>query len=346
MEYEIRQIKKAEIQDLSRFLIEGFDTPCGTEFAEPDVLIWKIFDLKSQIGLENFIVCIENDKILACIGICRTQLTGYGIAAPISAGHGIDWFAKKSSLYAGLMVGEISDKSVDVQFSIGGTEKAIKLKKSLIEWEFLNPIPVMRKALKPISLRYQIPDESSVKRAGRILREFYRLVTHPVQRPREQLRLEPVDHFGEEIHEIVRRCNMPQIHSVRTAELINHFLRYPKGNITGYRFMQDSCTRGFALLSVVQNGLFKVGKIVDLFVDCLDLNLWHTAIYLLGKKLSDLSADIAVCFGSSSLISNALRLNGFYCSGSLPFAIRDPYDKLPRDAKFYLTHIEGDHAYL
>lgn len=346
MELEVRAIQESDILMVSRFLITGFGTAADAEFAAPDVLRWKCFDPQGQADYPRGFVAMENGRIVAYVGQCPTQFVGASLAKPVSAGHGIDWLAAKENIGAGLEVGPKGNERVDVGFSIGGTAIAIKIKKRIKAWKFGVPVPTYCRVLRPAYyLRSPRPD-ALWKCLAKIVRESGRWLLHPRQKPNVSIVLKQVESFGAEVTQIVDACQMPEIHTLRTPELLNHFLRYPRQNITGWHIMQENQIRGFTLLSLVRNGNIRTGKIADCFLDSLDVDLWHAALHALTNQLREQSADMVVCYGTTSWMVEALTQNGFYQQRLSPFAIRDPKKLLPENASYYLTHLEADHAYL
>lgn len=344
MTIKVRQIEESDIPAASRFLLAGFSAPLNDAFAAPDVLRWKCFDPRGGLEIPCGFVATENGQIVAYEGLCATRFVGSRLAYTVSAGHGIDWLAAKQAFAAGLMVAQRSDESVDVQFSIGGSAIAIKIKKKL-GW-INRSVPEYYRVLRP-SLYLRKPEsKASWKQLAKIARGYSRWLLHPRRELTEHIELRRVDSFGDEVTQIVNACNMQEIHSLRTPELLNHFLRYPRKNITGWHLIKDGQVRGFALLSVVQHGNVRTGRIADCFLDCLDLHLWQAAIYALTDQLARQSADMAACYGTTPWMAKILKCNGFYCQRLSPFMIQDRKKLLPEAASFYLTHLEADHAYL
>ena len=346
MTLEVRPIEHADIPEVSRFLTAGFGAPSDAEFSAPDVLHWKCFDSIGPANITRGVVATDDKEILAYIGLCPLQFIGGGLTQVISAGHGVDWLASKKVVSAGIMVGGLSDEGVDVSFSIGGTDIATKMKKKFKNWKFLSPIATYYRSLHPMH-HLRPPLQSSIlKSSAKVLRDYGRNIILHRRKPSVSLKLQQTDSFGEEVTQILNSCRMPEIHIRRTPDLLNHFLRYPRKNITGWHIIHNDVVCGFALLSIVINGNQRIGKIVDCCLDSLAHNHWHAAVHFISKKLYQLSADIVVCYGTIPLIAQALEENGFACNDFSPFAIRDPQKLIPEDPSFYLTHLVADYAYL
>ena len=346
MAIEVRPIEKSDIPTVSDFLTRGFNDSPNAEFAAPDVLQWKCFDAQGNDGVPRGFVAIENGRIVAYVGRQPAQFVGGDLVTPVITEHGIDWLADKQSFAAGLLAGQRSDESIDIGFSIGGTDIAIKIKKRIKAWKFGMPVPTYCRVLRPLHYLRSPRQVVAWRCLAKIAREYWRWLRHPRQKPNVSIVLKQVESFGAEVTQIVDACQMPEIHTLRTPELLNHFLRYPRKNITGWHIMQENQIRGFTLLSLVRNGNIRTGKIADCFLDSLDVDLWHAALHALTNQLREQSADMVVCYGTTSWMVEALTQNGFYQQRLSPFAIRDPKKLLPENASYYLTHWEADHAYL
>lgn len=345
MDIEIQTLSKEKIPELCDFLIAGFHQPPDAEFAAESVLEWKYFDSLGITAQPRSFVGTLNGRIVACIGVCPTWFViGYPRQL-ISASHGIDWLATKSEVSAGLMVYQRSEEDSDVQFAIGGTQQAIAIKKKL-GYKFPMQAPTFCRILRPTS-RLRRPREDALwKAAIKVTRDYSRRLLYFRRSPKTHLELRQVSAFGDEIARITNACKMPDVHTLRTTELLNHYLRYPKKNISGWLLMEDNRMRGFALLSVVQHQGIRMGRIADCFMDCLDHDLWHSAIYSLTNQLNVDKADMVVCYGTTQWMAAALKNGGFYRQKLSPLSLRDPKNLVPSNASFYLTHLEADHAYL
>jgi len=345
MDIEIHPLRKAEIPALRDFLISGFNELADAEFASEPVLEWKYFDpIGDNAGPRAFIATL-NGRIVASVGICPTHFVMGESGQMVSAMHGVDWLASKKEVSAGLMVCQRSEEYSSVHFVIGGTSQAIAIKKKL-GYKFPIEVPSFCRILRPMHwLRRPGPD-AIWKSILKAFRDYGRGVSH-LRRPRGiRLGLRQVSVFGDEVGQVTSACRMTDVHTLRTPELLNHFLRYPGKNISGWLLMEGSRVRGFALLSIVNKGGLRVGRIADCFMDSLDPKLWHSALCFLTDRLGADHADLVVCYGTTTWMATALKRSGFYVQKLSTLSLRDPKNRIPSDASFYLTHLEADHAYL
>ena len=345
MDIEIQSLPKEILPELRDFLITGFQQTPDAEFAQESVLAWKYFDSIGVNAHSRSYVGILNGRIVACIGVCPTWFVLGHQRQMLSASHGIDWLATKSGVSAGLMVYQRSEEDSDVQFAIGGTQQAIAIKKKL-GYKFPMQVPTFCRILRPI-YRLRRPRQDALWKAVlKVARDYSRQLLYFRRSPKNHLKLRQVSAFGDEIARITSACKMPDVHTLRTPELLNHYLRYPKKNISGWLLMEGNQMRGFALLSIVQHQGIRMGRIADCFMDCLDHDLWHSAIYSLTNQLNADKADMVVCYGTTQWMAAALKNGGFYRQKLSPLSLRDPKNLVPNNASFYLTHLEADHAYL
>jgi len=345
MSVKICSIQPDDLSKLSQFLITGFNAKPGAEFAKLDVLAWKYLDPVGEADYSRCFVAVDAGQIVACIGLSKTRLVVNPPPRLIAASHGFDWLSANRDIATGLMVSQRADQCADIQLGIGGTAKAVKIRERS-GFTIAPSVPEYCRIIRP---RYFFQSPGPVatwKGLAKIAREYGRWLQHPRQKPGAPIELRRVESFGDEVTQIVNACQMPEVHTLRTPELLNHFLRYPRKNITGWHILQNGRVRGFALLSVVHDENFRTGKIADCFLDCLDVELWHAALHALTNQLREQTADLVVCYGTTPWMADALTRNGFYCQRLLPFAVRDPKKLLPENASFYLTHLEADHAYL
>lgn len=344
MSVEIRSIQHGDLPQLSKFLIAGFKAAPDAEFANPDVLCWKYFDPMGTDDCSRCFVAVDNGQIVACVGISQTRLVVGHPPRLVSTSQGFDWLSSKTDLAAGLMVGQRADQCADIQVAIGGTAKAVKIR-ARGGYKTGLQVPEFIRILRP-SHRLRQPRPVSLGKAVlQMIRDSVRRMTHPPRHPTIAFDLRQVRTFGDEVAEITRQCVMPEIYTVRSPELLNHFLRYPRHNITGWHFMQGNRVRGYALLSVVQHESVRVGKIVDLFFDNMQPDLWQAGLHGLTQQLAKLTADIAVCYATTPWMVNALMASGYFNNRLRPLDYHDPKKLMPPAPSFYLTHLEADHAY-
>ena len=134
---------------------------------------------------------------------------------------------------------------------------------------------------------------------------------------------------------------------MRTAQLLNYYLRYPAGAMSGWLVQEGSRAIGLAQLNVVEAGDHRRGRIVECYLASPDDDLWHAAVRALKHELKDQGADVASCYASTTWLDQACRRAGFLpMSERQQFFLRDEGGELPRDLPYHFTFLEADHAYL
>jgi hypothetical protein len=91
--WEITPLGRADIPELSLFLISGFGVPATSSHFSHEVLSWKYFDAPSGPSGDSVCSLIARSagRIIGHIGICPNQfiVSGDG-ATPVSTMHAID----------------------------------------------------------------------------------------------------------------------------------------------------------------------------------------------------------------------------------------------------------------
>src|SRR5258708_1062277 len=92
---QITPLRRADIPELSRFLITGFGVPATDSIFSHQVLSWKYFDGPSEPSGDSVcsLVARSAGRIVGHIGMCRRQLIVSGDRATptVSTMHAIDW---------------------------------------------------------------------------------------------------------------------------------------------------------------------------------------------------------------------------------------------------------------
>jgi hypothetical protein len=103
--------------------------------------------------------------------------------------------------------------------------------------------------------------------------------------------------------------------------------------------------RGFAILSAVPKRFARLGRIVECFLDTAEENEWAAAIQCLETRLVEQGCEILRSFASTPWMVEALRRNGFFRRGRVPFWLRDPRGLVRADGLWHITQLEGDSGY-
>lgn len=346
---EIKPLREADLEDLSRFLTTGFHTPANAVFAAPAVLRWKYLDVESQgdIASRSYVARNDAHQVVGHVGICRTFFQGASIAGlNVQTLHMIDWLGSPAHRSIGASLMRKAHQHAPTQFGLGGSEAG----RSVIKRGGYEPrelVTVYQRVLRPSHwLRH--PNDGTASRLLHAARDLTRGVFQTPRPSRVRLKLHKVSKFTDEISLIVREAATHAILTDRLPARLNHLLHFPNGRISGWYLLSlsgDLC--GFALLNVLpqQGGTVHLGKIIDCLLPTTDASLWHAAIIVLTSELIDQGADLAEAFASTPWMTEALVRSGFRSRFTLEFSVRDRHRLIPHGIPVHLMPIEADYAY-
>jgi hypothetical protein len=343
--YSNAALRPSEVPELSAFLTRGFGLSAGAESMSPDVLRWKYLGPGGPAQQPRSLIARAGGSIIGHVGFCPRSFVVRGEAPrEIATTHPIDWLASPDHPTVGLTLLLSGCRSAPTQYSVGGTPVAQKVLGTL-GFEPRCPVPIFRKVLRPIHRRLA-SGQGTLRTTLGALRDVLHASWHRAQPPRRPVELAPVEAFGAEVEAVVGRWSEPLVFSSRSAELLEHYLRFPGGNWSGWLVRDGGEVVGFALLNVVQDGRHRQGRIAECFLDRPEEPLWHAALFALLDVLRGQKADEVTCFGSTPWMAQALRKNGFVQVETTTLLVRDKKDLLPRSAPYHVTQLEADHAYL
>ncbi len=345
MANEIVPLQPEWIPELADFLRTGFQAPAEAAFAAPEVLQWKYFDPDGSNLTTRSLVARENGEIIGHVGLCPTTFINNSSCLELPSLHMIDWLAPACHAPIGTMLMLQAFRQAKSQFAIGGSAEGRRVT-DRVGYKTIASVATYGKTLNPnYSLRLE-SDSQLWKRPLRLARDYARIFTHRAGNPKLILATKRVPFFGAEIGSLVNSCKISEIYTIRTPERLNHFLRHPHQQVSGWLLTEFDKIRGFALLNVEQRGRVRCGKIVDLFLDCPDIDLWQAALCTLTSELRGQKSDFVQCYSTTSWLNQALERNGYIHQGLRDFHMRDTLQLIAADSTFYLTQLEADHGYL
>jgi hypothetical protein len=328
-------------------LTEGFGTPRNAAFAAPDVLRWKYLEPigdrepvpRSHVAREG-----ETGPIVGHIGICPTAFRGVRLpGGEVSTMHIIDWLGSRAHRSVGSSLMWHVFPTAATQYGLIANARSRRVVKAA-GYEGIAQVPVYRKVLRAGGLVGQ----SGQGAAGRLLRagrDVARAVLNPGHTPRVQLKLCRVDTLGSEIVPILEANEQYSILTGRDPGLLAHALTYPRPGMSAWHILRTDRLVGFGLLNLTGERESPTGKIVECLMEGRDVDLWHAAVAALTANLRAEGAAVAVGFGSSPWMANALKHCGFVEAHHIEFILRDRSGLIPRDATFHLSPFEADYAY-
>jgi len=345
MAAEIRPTTPDDLPALGDFLRSGFAAPADAAFAAVDVLRWKYFDPcgpdagdapRSLLGVDA-----GDGRVVGHIGNYPGRFRGPGMpAAGVPTSHMMDWLSGGGAV--GLSLMRRSHKGVPTQYGLGGSDaaRAVGLRGG---YTLVTRVPVYRRVL-----RLAVPPAGSggspVRRALSLARDALRLA-RPARKPRRAVQLQAVAAFGGEVDPILEAYRRRASFTSRGPELLNHFLRHPRGGLTGWHLLAGGRLRGFAVLGL-RAGPDPAGSLAECLLDDPDdADLWHACVAALTAALRSRGAASSSAVAGTPWAAAALRATGYRPAYDLGFYLRDRDGLVPREGPFHVTALEADYAY-
>ncbi|HMF12759.1 MAG TPA: hypothetical protein VKE94_10650 [Gemmataceae bacterium] len=343
----ITPLRRAEIPELSQFLISSRGVPATSFRFSHDVLSWKYFDGPSGPAGDSVCSLIARSagRIVGHIGMCPRQffVSGDG-ATPVSAMHAIDWHCSAAHPGSGTFLMLRAFATSKTQYAIGSSAQAQAVFPSL-GFEQKPKLAIFRKVLAPFH-RLRTKDQGLFRTWAGTAKDVvsvWRARTPPVP---QTLELRSAPTFTEEIDCLQRQSSARIVTSQRDHLLLNYFLRCPLPGFSGWTIHTSQRMIGFAVLKITPDGRIQLGKIVDCWLDTEDSSCWQAAVAALVDRLRALSVDSVTCYATSPSLRAALLWNGFAKSGEKNVCFRDRQQSLPRDLPFGFSMLDADYAIL
>jgi hypothetical protein len=331
-----------DVRELSRFLVRGFNLPADTSCFSEKTLRWKYLEPAAGPAPAS-LIARANGGIVGHIGFCtRSFLVRGEHPREVPTTHPIDWLASPDHPSVGLQLLLRGLGTTPTHYSVGGNPIARKMLLAL-GFQRRALIPIYHKILRPMHRR--LGSTRGLLRtwlgAARDLTLWWR------QRPKPRLpiQLSSVSGFAS-LSSGLASGPQPLLFTTRTPALLDHFLAYPDGCISGWTIHHGGRLLGHALLSIIRAGRLRQGRLVECFLEGTDGALWQSAVAELTGELGRQAVDEVTCFASTPWLQQALRENGYREAGALEFLLRDRGNLLPTAIPWHITQLEADHAYL
>jgi hypothetical protein len=344
MARDIQSLDPESIPELSRFLAAGFGAAPDAEFAAPEILRWKYFDPRGRGGTTRSFVALVDGQIAGHIGTCPTTFWAIdgGERREVTGLHIIDWLGSREHPGVGSSLIRTVHRLAETQFGMG-TSEAAKPVIRVLGYEERARVPIYQRVFRP-SFRLR-GEGTSARKLLQTGRDLGRWIVRRGGRSSHALEARRVGSFGPEIDPIVDGITGPLVLTRRDPELLNHYLRYPRGSTSGWHLLEAGRLRGYGLLNLVRRGRQVIGKVVDVVLADRDPDLWQAALVALACQLESQGADAAQACGTVPWVAQGLCQSGFVRLHDVALTLRDRNALLPRDAPFFLTFLEGDYAY-
>jgi hypothetical protein len=344
---QITPLRRADIPELSQFLISANADRATFSHLSHEILSWKYFDGPSGPSEDSVssLVARSSGRIIAHIGMCpRHFFVSGGGATPVSTMHAIDWYCSAAYPGSGAFLMLRAFATSKTQYAIGGSAPSQALFPRL-GFEQKPKLAIFRKVLAPFHRLRTTGQGLFRKWAGtaKDMASVLRARTPPVP---QNVELRSVPTFTEEIDCLQRQSSPRIVTCLRDHLLLNYFLRYPLPGFSGWTIHASQRMIGFAVLKITPHGRIQLGKIVDCWLDTENPSYWQAAVAALIDRLRALSADSVTCYATTPSLHAALLWNGFVKSREQNVYFRDKQQSLPRDLPLGLSMLEADHAIL
>jgi hypothetical protein len=342
------------LPDLSAFLATGFgQSGAAPYFLPPEVLRWKYFASRGPAGSNSprSYVIRSAQSIHGHVGIFPTEFRAQSRSPrSVPAVHMSDWLASSVERFAGTLLMFQAFTLAPMQYAFGCSPAARDV---IVAAGFREQCRV------PLYHKVHAPWNSAVwkelhgpfslwpgaaLRAADVLQSgkgWIRTGGAP-----SILTARRVERFGEETTKVIGAFNEPIIMTSRDASLLNHLIQHPAGCMSGWLLEAAGQVRGFAILGKMTKPGVRIGRIVELFLDQADPNLWADALRQLERQFSDFRPHVISVYGSTPWMEGALRMNGFFRRGRTALYVRDPEEQFDFSGNFHVTHFEADTAYI
>ena len=343
----ITPLRPEEIAELSEFLAAGFGRAADDAYASPEVLNWKYFDPCGAQEQPRSFIARDRGTIVAHLGVCPRAFVSVGFGsegAPIRTVHFVDWLASRAHPSTGLMLMMRGFRTAETQYALGGSAAGRQMAQK-VGYETISTVPAYGRILRP-AYQWRSADHGILGRLLRVGKDLGRTIVQTRLPPRVRIELLRIQRFGEEVPSILMRFPRTICTTTRTPELLNHYLRYPRGTFSGWTIHAEGTLVGFGMISIVPEGTARKGKIIECFLDRVDGDYWRAAIAALTRELGRQSADYVTGFGSTPWACEAFEADGFVQLNSSDFQLRDKKKLISREKPFHLTFLEADHGYL
>jgi hypothetical protein len=343
----ITPLERADIPELSQFLISSRGVPATYSLFSHEVLSWKYFDGPSDSSGDSVCSLIARSagRIIGHIGICLRQfiVSGDG-ATPVSAMHAIDWAGSAAHPGSGVFLMLQAFGTSKTQYAVHSTAQAQALFPRL-GFELKPKLAIFRKVLAPFHRLRTTGQGLFRKWAGtaKDMASDWRARTPPAP---QTVELRSALTFTEEVDCLLRQSSLRIVTCQRDHLLLNYLLRCPLSGFSGWTIHTSQRLIGVAVLKITPHGRIQLGKIVDCWLDTEDPSCWQAAVAALIDRLRALSADDVTCYATTPSLHAALLWNGFAKSGEQNVYVRDKQQSLPRDLPFGFSMLDADRAIL
>jgi hypothetical protein len=337
---QITPLRRADIPELSKFLISGMGFPETVSFYASEVLSWKYFDGPSASSGDSVrsLVARSEGRIVGHVGMRPGQFIIFRDGATlVSTMRATDWLSAAAHPGLGAFLMREVFATSKTQYAFGGTVAAEALF-PLLGFEKKPKVAQFRKVLAPFHRIHT----SGFRKWARPVKDLWSVLRSRTLPVTQTVELLSTPAFTEEIDGLQQQSSLRIVTCQRNHLLLNYLLRCPLSDFSGWTIHTSQRLIGFAVLKIEPRGRIRFGTIADCWLDTEDPTFWQAAVAALVDRLRAQSVDDVKCYATTPSLHTALLWNGFTKCGEKDVYIRDPQQLLPRDIGFGLSRFELD----
>jgi hypothetical protein len=343
MAVTLRPAVPGDTEQIAALLGAAFQAAAGAPFTAPALLHWKYFESFGDASLPRNHVLVQGETIVAHCVAMPLPLCVPGAAAPerverLSAVCFMDWVAGRELPGAGAILMKKLMSQAQVAVVAGGSP----MTRSVIPRLGFEPrvsLRVFARVLRPWRQARTRPSAGPLRDAARLARNtvWSRM---PLGTIAAEWRATPLSRFEDDDY---AAWQGEAIHVQPTAAFLNHWLRCPAAQLSGFEIVRGEESRGRLLLSRVRGQT----RLAGLWLRTATLHDLQQA-YRLATRAASLTPEASevVAFASTATECRALVSCGFRERDVRPLFVHDPAGRLPRDVPLVWNPINDDAAYV
>lgn len=338
MPFEFAPVENSEKAVLTRFLVTSFSADSAVVSFRPQVLDWKYFTPHPDWTGPRSWAAKQGNEIVAHGGIWPVPLrTG---DREVNALHHIDWAASRSAVGAGVYLLRKMAPLADVLLSIGGSRDTRTLLPKL-GYKQCGKLRYYARVVRPWP-HFRTTPGKNWKSPLKLLRDSARTLSGiPV--PPTNWRAEKVESFTQVLGSEVLPEPSEFIAPRKTPASLDHLLKCPAAQFSGFLAREEQTIRGFFLLAKVGHQ----ARIADIRLHDANPESWDGICSLAACTAAENPEIFELAVGSSlPSVQNAWLKAGFVLRQADEILCYDPRNLIPSGTPLDVTLADGDLCFL
>ena len=343
MAVTLRPAVPGDTEQIAALLGTAFQAAAGAPFTAPALLHWKYFESFGAGSLPRNHVVVQGQTIVAHCVAMPLPLCVPCAAAPerverLSAVCFMDWVASRELPGAGAILLKKLMSQAQVAVVAGGSATTRSVIPRL-GFEPRGSLRVFARVLRPWRQARTRPSAGPLRNAARLVRNtaWSRM---PLGTIAAEWHATPVQRFDDDDY---AAWQSEAIRVQPTTAFLNHWLRCPAAQLSGFEIVRGEESRGRLLLSRVRGQT----RLAGLWLRTSTLHDLQQAYRLATRAASETGeASEMVAFASTAAECRALVSCGFRERDIRPLFVHDPAKRLPRDVPIVWNPINDDAAYV